>query len=93
MEYVKSQPYSTDPWSYTVTTSGSSATAGPSWFDPGHALSAECAGYSVQVSAEDFDADGDGGVDADDEGLRRITAVVKHDSEQIFVLASYKVDR
>ena len=63
MEYVKSQPYSTDPWSYTVTTSGSSATAGPSWFDPGHALSAECAGYSVQVSAEDFDADGDGVLD------------------------------
>jgi type II secretory pathway pseudopilin PulG len=93
MEYVKSQEYSTDAWSYTVTTSGSSSTAQPSWFDPGHALSAEYAGYSVEVGAEDFDADEDGELDADDEGIRRITDAVKHNSEEIFVLASYKVDR
>ena len=93
MEYAKSQEFSVAAWSYTVTTSGSSSTAAPSWFDPNHALSNEYAGYSVQVGAEEFDADEDGDVDADDEGLQRITAAVEHESEQIFVVASYKVDR
>jgi len=93
MEYVKSQEYSTDAWSYSVDTSGSSSAAVPSWFDSSHALSSEYGGYSVEVGAEDFDADEDGDADADDEGIRRITAVVKHNSEEVFVLASYKVDR
>lgn len=93
LEYVKSQEYSTAVWSYTVTTSGSSSSNEPDWFDETHALGDDSGTYSVAVAAADFDADEDGDIDVDDEGIRKITAAVSHHGEEVLVLDGYKVDR
>ena len=93
MEYVKSQEYSTDAWSYTVTTSGSIPSNGPDWFDQYHALTDESATYSVEVEATDFDADEDLDIDDDDAGIRTVTVTVSHHGEEVMVLEDYKVER
>lgn len=95
MEYVKSQEYSTDAWSYTVTTDDSSSSNGPDWFDENHALADESGTYSVEVAAAEFDADEDDEFpdDVDDEGIRKITVTVSHHGEEAMVLEDYKVDR
>ena len=97
MEYVKSQEYSTAPWSYTVTTSDRSSSSQPSWWDTDNPplLSSDYAGYSAWVKAKDFDVDNDGAIEVpgDDEGIRKITVTVKHDDKEVFTLEDYKVDR
>lgn len=101
MEYVKSQDYSIAPWAYTVTSSGRSSSPKPSWWDdnPPPLLSSNYAGYSVEVKAEDFDADNDGvlevGIAGDeDEGIRKITVTVEHLAKpEVITLEDYKVER
>ena len=95
MEYVKSQNYSTDSWSYTVTSLEHSSPQQPSWWDDDNPplLSSNYAGYSVGAKAEDFDVDNDGDIDADDEDIRLITVTIKHGTEQVITLEDYKVDR
>ena len=111
MEYVKDQPYSVEEdWSYKVSHTGLTelALGIPDWWDPPvnppdppdnpPLLSAIYSGYSVEVKAEDFDADGDGYIDGDDAGIRRITVSIYHnDYEQnnppLLVLEDYKVLR
>ncbi|MCK4305199.1 MAG: type II secretion system protein [Candidatus Eisenbacteria sp.] len=97
MEYVKSQEYSTDAWSYTITSSDRTPSPGPSWWDlPNNKpplLSSDYATYVAELQAEDFDADEDGDIDDDDAGIRRITVTVKHHGNEVLVLQDYKVDR
>jgi len=93
MEYVKSQEYSTDAWSYTVTSSGSSSSNEPDWFDQYHALADDSATYSLEVEASAFDADEDLDIDDDDAGIRTVTVTVSHHGEEVMVLEDYKVER
>jgi Tfp pilus assembly protein PilV len=93
LEYVKSQEYSAGVWAYTVTSSGSSSSNEPDWFDTDHALGDQSGTYTVAVEAADFDADEDGDIDVDDEGIRRITATVSHHGAEVLMLDGYKVDR
>jgi len=56
------------------------------------------AGYSANITAEDFDTDGDGDIDVDDEGIQKITITVEHHGKPIitsgnYTLEDYKVDR
>ena len=98
MEYVKNQEYSDVQWSYKVTDSSRTVlTSAPSWWDPVNdnppLLSSNYAGYSVEISAEDFDADDDGDIDEDDDGIQKITVAVSHHGEPVLTLEGYKVDR
>ena len=97
MEYVKSQRYCDVAWDYTITSSARSYSSQPCWWgaDDPPLLSSEYAGYSVEVGAEDYDADGDGSIEVpgDDEGIRKITVTINHDGEEVLVLGDYKVDR
>jgi len=99
MEYVKSQEYSTAPWSYTISSSDRNSSNPPSWWDPDNhnhpLLSTDYACYSAGVKAEDFDVDNDGAIEVpgDDEGIRKITVTVKHNGKEVFTLEDYKVDR
>jgi len=99
IEYIKNQSYSDDSWTYTVTSSQRSPTQQPSWWDPDNdippLLSSNYDGYSVEASAVDFDADGDGTVEVpgEDEDIRKITVTVSHHGEEVLTLEDYKVDR
>jgi len=106
MEYVKNQPYSDEQWSYEVTDSSHTVLAlgEPSWWDPPvnpPLLSDNYTGYSVEIKAEDFDADEDGSIEVpgEDEGIREITVTVYHHDNPIattgegYTLRGYKVDR
>jgi len=100
MEYVKNQLYSNDQWSYEVTDSSRTVLLGePSWWDLGNdnppLLSSDYAGYSVEIKAEDFDADEDGSIEVpgEDEDIRKITATVDHHDKELIILEDYKVDR
>ena len=98
MEYIKEQPYSDNAWSYTVASSQRNSTQQPSWWDENDPplLLSSYLGYSVSVTAEDFDADGDGTfeVPGDDDGIRKITLSVYHpDSDLVISLESNKVRR
>jgi len=108
VEYVKEQDYSTVQWSYEVSSSNRMplGLGAPSWWDDDNPplLSNNYDGYSVEVSAEDFDFDGDGMVEVpgEDEDIRKITVVVKHDAKEVFTfieddkkitLEDYKVNR
>lgn len=97
MEYVKSRGYSTEPWSYAVSSSDRSSSNPPSWWDANNPplLSSDDGGYSVVVKAEDFDADDDDIVEVpgDDEGIRTITVTVEHGGEGVFTLEDYKANR
>lgn len=48
-------------------------------------------GYSIQVNAVPLDYDGDG--DSDDDGIQKITVIVKHHSKTVTALEAYKVRR
>ena len=102
MEYVKSQAYSIDSWSYTVSTSDRSSSNNPSWWDADNPplLSSDYAAYCVEAEAEDFDADGDGSIEipGDDDDIRKISITVYHseqvnEDEKVFTLEDYKVNR
>ncbi len=99
MEYAKNQDYSDNQWSYEVTDSSRAVLAGaPSWWDDDNPplLSSNYAGYSVEVKAEDFDADDDGGLEVpgEDEGIRKITVTVSHLAKpEVIILEDYKVNR
>ncbi len=99
MEYAKNQDYSDNQWSYEVTDSSRAVLAGaPSWWDDDNPplLSSNYAGYSVEVKAEDFDADDDGGLEVpgEDEGIRKITVTISHLAKpEVIILEDYKVNR
>ncbi|MBA7578606.1 hypothetical protein ES708_20471 [subsurface metagenome] len=99
MEYAKNQDYSDNQWSYEVTDSSRAVLAGaPSWWDDDNPplLSSNYAGYSVEVKAEDFDADDDGSLEVpgEDEGIRKITVTVSHLAKpEVIILEDYKVNR
>jgi len=97
MEYVKSRGYSTVPWSYTVSSSDRSSSDPPSWWDADNPpfLSSDYGGYSVVVKAENFDTDDDDIIEVpgDDEGIRKITATVRHNGKEVFTLEDYKVNQ
>lgn len=99
MEYAKNQNYSDNQWSYEVTDSSRAVLAGaPSWWDDDNPplLSSNYAGYSVEVKAEDFDADDDGSIEVpgEDEGIRKITVTVSHLAKpEVIILEDYKVNR
>ena len=97
MEYVKNQDYSTVPWDYELPlhTPANPPPNPPSWWDDDDppTLPDGYAGYSVEISSEAFDADRDGDVDADDDGIRKIIVTVKHGGDTIVTLEDYKVDR
>ena len=89
MEYVKSCKYAdlptSMPWSYEL------PSGHPSW-DPSHALPAGYDGYSVTVTGNIIDANGD---DTPDSDIQKITVVVYHLEKPvpIVTLEDYKVDR
>ena len=101
MEYIKNQAYSDNSWDYTVTTSQRSFAQSPSWWDDADnpsLLPSSYAGYSVEASADDFDADGDGTMEVpgDDDAIRRITVNIYHPDtalDPVITLEDYKVNR
>lgn len=91
MEYVKSQPYSTDnPWSYDVPP-GAPPAEPPDWWDPAHTLPDGYDNYSATVSATLLDPDGDG--TSDDDGLLQITITINHLGDSVIILEGYKSAR
>lgn len=94
MEFVRSQDYSDTIWDYAVTATSRNSSVQPSWWDPDSGrpplLPADYTGYVVQASSEHFDVDNDG---TDEEGIRRITVVVKHLGEEVLRIQDYEVDR
>ena len=99
LEYVRSQTFSANPWSYAVsTTSYSTSSSYPSWWDSDnpHTIPPEYQGYSVAASATGYDADGDGGAD---DGIWEITVEVYHsdtpgaDDDLVLATSTYKVNR
>lgn len=93
IEYVKSMPYSDSDWAYLVDTSDSTPLSAPSWWAGGQpaALPDEFEGYEVEVHGEsNIDIDGTVGPD---EGIRTVTAIVRHHGEEVLRLQNYEVDR
>lgn len=98
MEYVKTQPFSTDEWSYTVSTTNRSSTQQPSWWNDDNPplLEGDYSRYYAVLIAEDFDADGDSLIEVpgDDDSVREITITVYNATDEVqFSLTSYKTDR
>ena len=106
LEYVKSQSFSDNPWSYIVSTTGYSTDSSyPSWWDETdpdfHKLPAEYNGYSAKVTAEGYDADNADGDDnpatGPDAGIWMITVRVYHSDtppdDLILTTSTYKLDR
>lgn len=94
MEYVKSQDYSSAPWSYELP-SGTSPTGQfpEKWWDPEHhTLPPGYDAYTVKVEAEWLDPLGDG--DDNDDGLQKITVTVtcpeEPDLPRVIILEGYK---
>ena len=105
LEYVKSQPFSTpcpdNPWSYQASSTISQAPApsedpnAPDWPWTGHLLASENNGYSVVVTANGHNADGEPG---DDEDIWKITVRVYHSDtpnpdDLVLTTSNYKVNR
>lgn len=96
MEFVKAREFSTvDNWDYIVTTSGWSATTAPSWLEGKPSdyvrLPNEYEDYQVEVQGtSDIDIDDTIGPD---EGIRTITAIVRHLGDEVTRLQNYEVDR
>jgi type II secretory pathway pseudopilin PulG len=98
IEYIKTQPFSNNEWSYTVSTSSRSYTQQPSWWDEENPplLDSDYTGYYALVTAEDFDADGDGTIEVpgDDDSIRIITISVYNTQNDLsFPLTTYKTNR
>jgi len=104
LEYVKSQDFSLpcpdSPWSYQASSTPPSQspsqhepyTTAPSWW-AGHTLPNEYGGYSVIVTAQGYDADGDY-----IEGIWEITVKVYHNDtpdpdDLLLTTKTYKVHR
>ena len=97
LEYIKSQPFSEAAWSYIVSTAGYSTDSNyPSWWDATdpdfHKLRMEYSGYSANVTAEGYDANGDG---YDDSGIWQITVQVYHNEnpnpdDRVLTTTTYK---
>ena len=98
MELVKTQPYSDNEWTYTVSSSNSSCTQQPSWWDDDNRplLDSDYDGYYVEVSAQDFDIDGDSTIEVpgDDDSIRKISIDVYNNLDELqFSLLAYKADK
>ena len=98
MEYVKMQPFSGNEYTYNVSTTSRSFTTQPSWWDPDNPplLDSVYDKYYAVVIAEDFDADGDGGIEVpgDDDSMRQITVKVYNAEDDLVIsLIGYKTDR
>jgi len=98
MEYVKTQPFSTNEWSYSVSTTNRSSTQQPSWWDDNNPpqLKDDYDRYYAVLAAEDFDADGDSllEVPGDDDSVREITITVYNTAdEEQFSLTAYKANK
>lgn len=98
MEYIKTEPFSTNEWSYTISTSSRSYTQQPSWWDNENPqlLDSDYAGYYVQASAVDFDTDGNGTIDVPgyDDSIRIISiSVYNNQNDLLFNLTTYKTNR
>jgi len=99
MEYIQNQVYSDTPWDYTIDSSERESSQSPSWWDANNPLllPSDYTGYSVNVSAMDFDADGDSNIEVpgDDEDIRLITVRIYRldvKIEPLFTLEDYKVN-
>lgn len=95
MEFVKSQPFSENACSYYISSSERSSSQLPSWWDENNPplLDGNYSAYSIEVSAQDFDKDGDGilEVPGDDDGIRRLTVNVYDSSGKMTLsLENYK---
>lgn len=89
MEYIRNQPYSDNPWNYTVSSSEEpSASPEPSWWadDSPSRLSGDYANYVVEAYAENFE---------EREGIRKIIVNIYNlnTDDLIIELECYKVDR
>jgi type II secretory pathway pseudopilin PulG len=98
IEYVKKQPFSTDEWSYNVSTTSRSSSQQPTWWDDDNPplLDSNYSRYYAVITAEDFDADGDSTIEVpgDDDSVRNITAnVFNNNDELVFSLTAYKTNR
>lgn len=89
MEYVKSQDYSSDPWSYQLPSGTSPTGQLPEWWVPGsHTLPAGYENYTATVEAEWLDPMENG--DGNDDGLQKITVTItfpRDDPEETTVIA------
>jgi type II secretory pathway pseudopilin PulG len=95
LEYVKSQDYSGDPWSYKLTSEGeTSPTHFPEWWVPGtHTLPDGYENYTATVEATWLDPMDDGG--GNDDGLQLITVTVTFpadtpEEKTVITLEGYK---
>jgi type II secretory pathway pseudopilin PulG len=98
MEYVVRQPYSTNPWSYNVTSLQCYSDQQPSWWDAENPplLSDVYTGYQVSVTAINFDADEDGvlEVPGDDSDIYNVTIrVYRPDTKLLLTLENSKTNR
>lgn len=98
MEYVKEQTFSDNEWSYIISTSNRSSTQQPSWWDINNPplINSNYTGYYAVVTAEDFDSDGDNVLEipGDDDSVRKITASVYDDVNNLVIsLEGYKANR
>jgi len=98
IEYVKTKPFSTNEWSYDVSTSNRSSTQQPSWWDDENPplLEGNYPGYYAELIAEDFDVDGDSTIEVpgDDDSIRKITiSIYNNQNELLLNLTAYKANR
>ncbi len=98
MEYVKEQTFSDNEWAYSISTSNRSSTQQPSWWDINNPplINSNYTGYYAVVTAEDFDSDGDNVLEipGDDDSVRKITASVYDDVNNLVIsLEGYKANR
>jgi len=90
MEYVKSQEYSSTPWSYELPSGTSPTGQLPEWWDPDHALPPGYENYTATAEVEWLDPVGDGS--NNDDGLQKITITVTFVPEEktVIILEGYK---
>ena len=98
IEYVKKQSFSTDEYSYDVSTLSRGYIQQPSWWDSSNPplLESEYDGYYSVVKAEDFDVDGDSTIEVpgDDDSIRQITIEVYNTQNELVInLIGYKTDK
>jgi prepilin-type N-terminal cleavage/methylation domain-containing protein len=90
MEYVKSQEYSSTPWSYELPSGTSPTEQFPEWWDPDHTLPDGYENYTATAEAEWLDPIGDGS--DNDDGLQKITITVTFvpEDKTVIILEGYK---
>jgi prepilin-type N-terminal cleavage/methylation domain-containing protein len=94
MEYVKSQDYSSAPWSYELPSGISPTGQFPTWWDTEepHALPEGYQNYTALVVASRLDPKGDG--TGSDDGLQKITVTITFlkgtsDEKEVITLEGY----